>query len=382
MFFSNKKLSKLVAVIDVGSSSVGGALVNIQENTKPKIVFAIRKSFKALKDPKPDILLDVTTKTAAAVLEEVFNSKLGRPENVHFFLSSHLYLSQTRYIKLSKQMPITVDDRTIQQLVKTDLDNFNKEQLGLSNKLIGADNLIVEKKVQQISLNGYPTSKPYGQKATEITIAIYLGISNKKLIDTLRLLAFNAFHEIKTEFHSFSFSSFSVIRDTLLHGDNFVFGDIGGEITELLICRDGVLEETTSFPFGKNTLLRMFDDKSVFNLYHGDKLDSKTKEKMSKLLNANGPKFKNFLQDAFQKLSKERLLPQPFFIVVDEEVSSVFNDYIKDTRLVDFTKLGKPPYVLTLSSKQLEKFCNSKSVLFGKDVFLTILGIFVDKISK
>ena len=72
---------------------------------------------------------------------------------------------------------------------------------------------LLEHKIIEIRLNGYPTSDPYGKQATEIELSIFTSVSPKRVHEKIKNLILHHFPVEYFDSHTFSLSAFASVRD-------------------------------------------------------------------------------------------------------------------------------------------------------------------------
>ncbi|MBI5005309.1 MAG: hypothetical protein HZC03_01765, partial [Candidatus Lloydbacteria bacterium] len=115
---------------------------------------------------------------------------------------------------------------------------------------------LLEQKIIQVRLNGYATQKPYGKRAQDIDVALYVSASPQSFLNTIHTFIGDIFHRDADQYHSLALVSFSAFRDMFPEREHFLICDIGGEVTDLSLVKNNMLVETVSFPKGMMTLMR------------------------------------------------------------------------------------------------------------------------------
>ncbi len=373
------------AIIDIGSGSVALALVELEKNKAPKIKFSRRYDFRMDSDLNLDRIVSQTLTGLTGLILELQNSGFNPPEKIFCFLSSHLIASQTRIIKANFNQPRKIDQLMIDELIKGDLDKFKIDNGGtLGDK----NTIIIEKKIMRVRLNGYEVSKFKNKNATAIEISMLLTLTSVKIFDQIKELIIGAFHNKELEAHSFSLALFTVIRDLWEADRDFIFMDIGSEITDICLTRGAALESSTSFPVGKNSLIRSMIDQtntnqkvveSMLNNYAADPLDSRIRRYVKDNLNQAGRRWMDLIYSAMSKLDGQSKLPADLILLADRDSSAIFEELIGQIKLSNLTILNKEPNLKKLSGDELRKFCENKSGA-SDDIFLSILSIYVSKL--
>jgi cell division ATPase FtsA len=395
--FSKKEEKKMAIVYDVGSSSVGCALVVYSEKKVPKIIYSVRKEIvyqetfnirrfhslvvKAIKEASEDVQKN-------GFLHLKF-TKLGemKPHKVFVTMSSPWYASQTRIIKLVEDKPFLVTEKKINKWIQKEVQSFKNSDY--VKKYSGNDVVkIIEEQVISIKLNGYETSNPYRKKASTFEASIVLSVSPEDIIKKIDDTIFNTFNEVQIEFNSFPLVAFSVIRDSNKSIEDFIFMDISGEITDLMISKKCVPFEVTTFPMGKNNILRKLSKEfntnkeetaSLLSMYTDNKLNGSEVIRVGNAINSVRSEWVMSLQKALEDMSENFSIPSSVFFTSDKQLSNWFEESIKSEQFSQFTMSNKPFSVFQISDNFLNR--NVKLGNYAKaDSFLVINSVFFNKL--
>ncbi len=362
----------IVAIIDIGSGSIGLALVLLEKGKAPTLKFSTRKDFKMEKTLDSRRLISQTLETLALSISEMQRAGQGVPSGIFCFLSSHLIASQTRVVSLNLKETERIDEFTINNIVSGELEKFKFEHSG---QLKSSSEIVIEQKIMSVKLNGYKVSNFKNRLASEVEVSVFFTLASSKILNDIKSLIMDSFHTDQIEFHSFPFAYFSILRDLFKSEQNFIFIDIGSEITDVCLVKDEVFGKTVSFPMGKNGVIRYIinktgnDEEIVRSMIRNDTNDTASA----------GADWLNTTKLILEKLSLEEKLPEKIFILADKDVSNIFKNFITSVQLSGVTILNKEPEVRELTSADLNKFCDNKSGSID-DPFLMISTIFVNKL--
>jgi hypothetical protein len=301
------------------------------------------------------------------------------------FFSSPWYASQTRVSKQSFTSPTIITDKLLHDIQTREVENFREFEM----KKLGKDAIVLETQNVQVKLNGYETAAPEGKRASVLQTSTYVSIVPEKIIRAVKEKISGIFHNRDVSFYTFSFSSFAVIRDIFFHKKDFFFLDISGEVTDVSIVRDNVLQETRTFPQGKNFLLRKLalglgashaEALSFFRMEASKKLAEAEDQKVKTIMSAAGKEWLSEFRGALYELSREGgFLPHDMFFTADEDVSAWFTENIQNQEMPEITLAEKTFTVRHLDSPFLSSFCESEKGV-GRDPFLIIEAIFLAKL--
>ncbi len=387
--FSSKKKKDIVALFDIGTSSVGGALIVKDNKNIPTIIFSVREPIKITENFDFDRFFSYTMQSIQKVAHKINLSGLGVPNKIYCTLSSPWYASQTRSIKLEKNTNFIFNSKLASDLNKKEFSLFEQENIKQNNDIISGAH-IIETKNMSVSLNGYRVQKPLGMKAKKVEMSLFLSMVEKNIITKIEESIGRYLHFKNIKFSSFIFSSFTTLRDVFPKEEDFIFMDIGGEITEIGMVKKDILLESVSFPYGKNFILRSLSKKighdidhtkSLFNLYLQGHLEKKNSEKIKKELDILSLEWLKQLGISLNALSSHILLPHTVFLLVEQDMISFFGDIIKKEESNQYTKTISKFKIIPIDTKILHG-----QVIFEKetkrDVPIITQSIYINRYNK
>jgi hypothetical protein len=128
IFTGSKKQDELVLVFNIGSSAVSGALFYTQKSSIPKIIFSTHELIPVEEVVDIDRFLSLTMLSLEIVVNKIFKQGLGAPGKIFCVLSSPWHASQTRIIRLEKNIPFAFTAKLAEELVQ----KFNKLYLTIN----------------------------------------------------------------------------------------------------------------------------------------------------------------------------------------------------------------------------------------------------------
>ncbi len=384
--FSSKK-EKLVAIFDIGSGSVGGALVKIpnNKNSLPSIITSARTDIVNRKDVDFTLFLNDMILALGFTVRSLLQSKLGAPDEVHCVLASPWYLSETRMIRMNKEHSFVFSNKTVDELLKKEIENLTNNY---KNKYGNVDStpLVIEHPIVSVSLNGYHIDDPIGKKTRSVEMNMIISLSPKICIDKISEAISKVFHHITISFSSFMVSSYIAVREKYITNDSYLLIDIGGEVTDIGIIYKGILKESLSFPFGKKTLFReiskklkveLRDSYEKFNLYNKGVLVDKEKDKFAPILESIGNSWGQSFGDCLNNLPRILTLPGTVFLTIDDDIKEWFVKVIKDEDHIKSMTVNNTFNIISLDGPEFLHICDIKSG--ACDPFLMIEAINVMK---
>ncbi|MFA6397291.1 MAG: hypothetical protein WDK96_00395 [Candidatus Paceibacterota bacterium] len=390
IFSSSKTTGELAAIFDIGSGSVSGSLVLLSKNnsTKPDIIFfeeeriSTKRNFD-LKNFELEML-----KSLSNIALSMQKSRLGNPKKIFCFLASPWCVSQTRIIKMERNLPFTFTNKLASDLIEKEDKIFESSQLN-KYKDFGEKMRVIESNNMQVSLNGYQTTNPVNQKAKELEMKIFVTISPEILLKSIENKIQTVFNS-PIKFFSFILSSFVLTRDIFADNKDFLLVDVAGEITDISIIKDDALLESLSFPFGKNNFIRKIatalnkgeeETMSLLNICRDNVADDIINNKMQIEIDKAKKEWLDYFQGSLVELSNNFSIPKNIFITIDNDICSHFESAIKNEEFNQYMLTENKFNVIVLKTSIFSSFCNFKEDV-KRNQFLMLESIFVNRINK
>lgn len=385
--FWNKKQTPLFLVCDVGSSSVGLALVQ-KKNEKQNIIFAnripvsIQDSFDQEKLESHMVLF---FEEAIKNLQDTLSFSLGRwkgerIERAILVFSSPWYVSKTLTTIIEKEKPFLLDSEAIGELLQDEEKKFEKEVIfGSKPNLKGRDIHMIERELMKTKLNGYETQKPVLKHAKYAELSLYMSLVPHALVEKMKNLLHDRLHIYSFKMSTFPFVSFMAMRRILPNDSEYILVDIAGEVTDISIVREDVLVSSESFSFGRNEILRDVSTKlglpmelaiSSLSLWSEGALDSEFNTQINVLLDNKLNEWVNLFRKTLMAMDKRKPAILKIFVSVDEDMGQIFFNKLKGDML------SNPHQIFLLSNEILNRFVSyEKHVLH--DPFLSFETLFL-----
>lgn len=385
--FSSSKKDTLIVAFDIASSSIGGILFSYHPEKLPEIIASARFSTDFLPElnfQKIQRSLHKTFERTISSLKKKMSEKRRKPDLAAITFSLPYYISQSRMVRLSKPRPFEITSNFLKNMIADEGASFKKQWQEKHQTKDGNEVEIMETEEMNVKLNGYPVRQPIGKRARSLDISLYLSLGIKPIQDKLRECVFHSFSEMPVRFQSFPFIAYAALKKIMDFSRNIILVDIGGEITDLILIRDGVLEETVSFPFGENFLIRRLASTFHFSLgesfsllrqYARGDLHADINNKIKKVIEDASAKWCQFFQDSFRGFLEVSFVPQNL-LFIGGEGAMAFKDFapcIKDQPLVS-------QFLLAEALK--DHFVFRRGFGEDKDISLMLLALTADKLLK
>lgn len=399
-FFSKQKQDEtLMLLVDIGSASVGGALVRIEKGSVPHVLATVREdiSFQDALSPARFLIamnhsLDKVLKTMQQMTEATTASPAGSsratkptgsPSHIFCTLSSPWFILKSRHMRIARADEFEVTERILNEFINEDIELLKEE---LKETLPPKDVKIIEKKVVQMKLNGYEVRNPYGQKTSRIELSMTVGISSAKVVESIERKLSNFFHLKSIHFGAFPIAAFSAIRDIFPSEKNFLFLDITGEATDVSLVNNDILMGTVSFSRGKNYFVREISAQlrtvheeaaTLFAMFLRDELDTIQQAKVAAIVAHAEEEWVARFKKAIGILMGNGILPLKVFFTADADVAPLLSRLMSTTRF-EFLK-GASLDVQYLDQHIVVKYVSFETEVI-RDPFIAVEALLVEKL--
>lgn len=393
-----KSKKEINLIIDIGSGSVGVAVVSVcsDPNIVPEILYTNRKEIKyygglnsrrflfSMINAFEEALTDLQ-KNFISISKNIINIK-----ETHCFFSSLWHISQTRVLTNENGKDTKIIKSLINRIVEKESKIFETSTLKGDIDISAEDIQIIEKKIMQIKLNGYETSEPYSKMAKTLEINFFISAVSKKVIKILEESFFRFFNNKIIQYHTFINTAFVTLRDINPTINDYLFLDISGEITEIAIIKNGVLFDSISFPFGKNSIVRKLSEAlgtnkeeaiSRASLYKSNDSIKIANSKISKIIENLMKEWHKLFDISIKQLLSNIALPQGVFFMSDDDVSQLVGDFIKLYKFDNIDTFEKLVNVKFIDNEIFEEYVKYNNQ-GEKDQFLSLETIFLKKMKK
>lgn len=319
-------------ILNIGSGSVYGAIVEFQKSAPPKILCTQESRFPVKSGVTADNMSTFMLNALHSVVIGLRREHKKGIRRTHVVLASPWFFSMSKALPIRERASFIISKKTIENLVAGQINSVFKETIADSSS-------IIERALSDVRVNGYVTNEPYGKSAKTLDISVYASFAPDETRKKIESKICQITHHASISFHTFPFVAWNVIRSLFAPKDDFVFVNIGGELCDVFVVRRNSIRALASFPMARNHLLRKiafhFDVQPEFassfvSLYASDTAETALKEKIRTLVNAFGEEwnlnFLNAVKDAGTE--QDFFLPQRAFFVSSSNTLPIFSDII------------------------------------------------------
>ena len=253
------------AVVDVGSGSVGVAIVASEpKQSAPEIIWSHReltniKDIESLQAASKDI----TTAIINAFLE--LGSKGGKALRKYDPKASITDIQVTISAPWSYTISKTVsfEDKETFKVTTTlfeDLETTAKKEIQAvldSNEVMKKLGLqVVAESTRNVTANGYLINEPNDQMVTTLSLSHIDAVCEERMITVIEDAKEKVFPRADLRINTFANTFYNTLTHLNPESTEICLVDITAEATELGIVRDSTLQYVTHIPYGTHTLAR------------------------------------------------------------------------------------------------------------------------------
>lgn len=394
-----RKKDTVAVLFDVGNASIGGALISLSDERRPKILFTCRESITIGKELEMARVLPRMTKVLQSVAKTITSTGINTlpggilpaGSEIYCILAAPWCLSRTKILKAKRPESFTVSVELLESITEIEGSGFDKElRDDQDREELGRSPLVlIEKKIIKTRLNGYEVQDPFEKKVKRIEVSLFLSATTRAVEEAIKKTLDEVFMHREIHYNSFSLIAYSGLRDIFPKKDDFLFIDVSGEITEISLIRHHVLLETVSFPFGKNAVIRRLSRTlkkepelahSDLSLYFKKNLTGAHSEKIKKALDIAAQEWIKLFDKTISKLSENDFVPSTIFFTADHPVEKFFSEIIAQRKIGEFSLEGKDFSVTYMDSELLNPYVEIEKGI-EEDEFLALETLFLRRVA-
>lgn len=342
-FLKQKQDSVIVLLVDIGSSSVGAALVRAYYDERaPHILVNMREDVAFHDTLTSQRFLFSMNQSLENVFKKLSKQQvamaIGAPAHIFCTLSSPWFILKPRKIRVVRKEEFEMNERTLNEFIDEDV-NLLKDELKAT--LPPQDVRIIEKKVLQMKLNGYEVRSTRNKKALQAEILLTVAVSSQKAIQSIEGKITKFFHAKEIHFGAFPVVAFNTIRDMFPVERDFIFLDITGEATDISRVDNDLLIKTVSFPYGKNFFIREISTQlatvhheatTLFSMFLHGELHDAHHGRVADAVSFAGEKWLARFEDVIANFAQKGMLPKKIFFTTDADIAPMFRELMGKTK--------------------------------------------------
>lgn len=332
------------AVVDVGSGSVGVAIIEINHSKSyPKIVWSHRErmavggSNTSVEQRLNSAILNAFLVLGNDGVRYLNEHDGGKISNIQVSFSAPWSYTISRTIHMQADKAFRVDRELLNELVEKASDQAKShitENL-LSGKLALET---VANKTVSITENGYQVSEPYHDNINKLSVSQLIAMVSKDLYDHILLNSEKILPNAEVHINTFMYFYYRSLQRLAPKTAEACLIDITAESTELGIIRNGVLESSTNINYGLYTLAREISKtcnlppEAALSCIKDNGVQAKIgldTEKQAYIDNAIDA-YEKELVDLFIRTGDSLSLPKTIFMHTDHRYENFFSERIRN----------------------------------------------------
>ena len=245
--FSRGKRGHSVALIDIGSSSVGGALAHFADGQQPVICHTGRIGIEKREGEPLTTSMLRALHTLSRLLVEHGAPALraetgsGRIERILASVASPWQETTVTSRHLEAERPFLFTRSTLARAL-AELPGPAEGRIDSGRQAIAT------------ILNGYETGNPFGKRARRADLVMLSSTLEKAAANGIEETLRHAFHAHGVETVAFAPTAYAVFRDLYPHQKEFVMLDVTGAATDAAFVKQGRLAQALTLPAGLDAL--------------------------------------------------------------------------------------------------------------------------------
>jgi hypothetical protein len=259
--FTKKSPISTELIFDIESDSVCAAIVLYEAGKTPRIIYHTESevTHKAHTDGAYlsrnmlKAVEETAEKASSAMLDLLENKTVdhSRVDKIHVVLSSPWIISKLSCVEKKFEKETVIRQSAVADLLE-------KERAASSKLFSVGDAAAIDAKLFEIKINGYSVSEYEGKRALSLEGTMVVSFASRKMLNEIKSHINRFFRAGDEVFHSSLILRYIALRSILPHHTDYIWLQVHGELTDVLIVQKGVCAVSGSLPFGSDTLSRKF----------------------------------------------------------------------------------------------------------------------------
>lgn len=367
-------------MIDVGSSSVGGAYVHYKAGQVPIVYYSTRIIMRPrAEEEREESMLRTLDEVAALLVKEgapAVHREIGHAHADGLLVSIAAPWQETR-----------VRVETIQAVRPFSFTRKLLNDTVAKSAKIPEDRVSSGDSVIATILNGYEIPNPFGKQVKRVELVILSSTLLKSVTESVEKSLRKAFHSHEVIFTGFAPVSYRVFRELYPHENDYLILDIRGERSDLAFIQRGLLRDVGSIPHGTRELLSigraasdLLQDKEAIqdrglgasylsparNIRFGAKVQASEEEWMQNLSNL------------LKEFAARHALPRTMFLLADDDVRGFLVRTLDTPTIHTLWLSDEPLRIVPVTPAQFAPYVRTHGANTA-DIFIDLLALYQTK---
>lgn len=361
-----------VALIDIGSGSVGGAFVHLEPGTPPTIYYTARIPIEVREGETCEEAMPKALEMLGQVLVTnggpILHMETGSARIDSVFATVGAPWQDTKVLVASKEeaKPFT--------FTHTLMDDIAKQCVIQPGGRTRCKNDVIA-----TILNGYEVAHPFGKKAKRADLVVLSSSLEEKVAASIERTLRKSFHAHDITLAAFAPIAYAVIRDLFPHEQDFLIIDVEGEATDLAFVKRGLLADVACVPQGTNALLEAIS-RGHTTITEGTTgvIDMGRNQRFAEMVGKMEEVWLSGITDALKEFSTRHALPRTLFLLSDDHALGFLERVLNTSKMHSLWLSEDPLSIIPLSPKHIAQHVRTRGAASG-DVFLAIMALYTNK---
>lgn len=368
LFSPRKKKGKAVALLDIGSASVGGAYAYLVDGAQPVVYYTARADIE-LRDGE-----SVTERMlrSLAFVEQLMAAE-GAPQ-----LRRETSSGSVAQVLVSVAAPWQEAEIATTHIEEPHPFTFTRRHIesAAGSGALPEDRIASGTSVIATVLNGYEVRNPYGKRASRASVTLLRSTLERDAASRIEASVRRAFHTHAVELTGFAPVSYAVFKALYPHQKDFVVLDISGSGTDAVFVKRGLMAHVASLPQGTHELLSAAANAGRRS--HAEDsalLDAGANETFARESAAAEAAWVAALHDAFASFARTEALPHTVFLLADADARDYLKRLLERSPLRTLWLSENPLALIPMQPSHLAPSVKTRG-LGDSDLFLAVLALY------
>lgn len=372
-------------IIDIGSGSVGVAIIEIDSTQKKPLILythqerirvTTRKTeeerIRTLKEALLAATLELSSNGMRALAE---HDPRAHVESIHVLYAAPWSEVVSRIIKVEKEEPMKATDALIATLVEEAL----KQADTASNEVTifaktGLE--VINKEIISGKLNGYSVTHFTGQSCISIEITHLSELAPKSVRDALRESEKNLLPHPQVTERTFTSANALVAQRLFPHTGDFITIEVTGEATECAVIRDGILYENFYTLFGAHSFeralaVRLGTIENEVRAHIRDYSIGASHEEVTTAVQETREIYKNECTLLLNRVKSKYVLPANIVVTIDPQYREFYRTLVEEI----YSAVRSDYKIHTIDTEALAS-CVEYAEYTEEDQYIAIIALF------
>lgn len=352
MFSHSKK--KIVAVADVGSGSVGVAIVLVTDGAPLRILASQRATFTQ-EERTPDQLRTLVISQLGSVADAIRATHAATKQKEFGPVTSAYAVIRVPWTRSSTSRVFSRLDK--EKIITQDIINTIARQ-ALEEDTVLDHTKLIETSIVRVELNGYPTAQPVGKSAHQVAVSVLMGECDPQMKEGVISQLSRAFTITNAQIRSGTQAVLSFLRQNNFSIHDCLIMDMSGEATNMIVIRKGISVGHEMIPEGVQSIAARCagaglaeETKSLIRMVASDQCSDAACDAIIASLAKAEPELVRIFGEALSRLGAQRRIPNNCILIVDPDMAPWLARFFSRIDFSQFTTTMSP-FSVTLLSPQ------------------------------